>query len=52
MVLQTSDFGQYLLTNMTEEKPEKPSKQKCVQFKKQSVNSYRFKVADDKYGYN
>ena len=53
MGLQTSNFGQYLLTNMAaEKKPEKPLKQKIVQIQKQRVNSYRFEVADHKHGHN
>ena len=51
MELQTSDLGQYLLTNMAAEKTENPLKQKCVQIQKQKVDSYRFEVTDDEYGH-
>ena len=50
MGLQTSNFG--LSLNLATDKTEKPLKQKCVQIQKQSVNSYRFEVADDEYGHN
>ena len=52
MGLQTSHFGQYLLTNITAEKTENPLKQKCVQIQKESVYFYRFEVADGEYGHN
>ena len=51
MGLQTSSFGEYLLSNMDAEKNGKPLKQKCVQIQKQNVNSYSFEVADDEYGH-
>ena len=50
MGLQTSNFG--LSLNLATDKTEKPLKQKCVQIKKQSANSYRLEVADDEHGHN
>ena len=37
---------------MAAENNGKPLKQKFVQIKKQSVNYYRIKVADEEYGHN
>ena len=53
MGLQISDFGLYFLINMGTENNEKnPLNQKFMQIQKQSVCSYKFEVADDKYDHN